>query len=249
MPLNQSTLKAVIFDLDDTLYDHLHSARFGLQQLARRYPAMESVSIQELEDRYSDALEAVHLRLLSGEVDQQEARTIRMQQLFSSFCISVDDDTAFAEYRQFRADYDSVCQVVAGSHELLSCLMERGYQLAIMTNNLVSEQIPKLRQLDLEQYFDVVSISEDVGVAKPHPKIFEVTLERLGLHRHEVVMVGDSLASDIAGAIGVGMPTVWLDRRPDLKRSSPSEVTEIVSGDLRETTKCVDAILRAHARR
>ena len=57
-------MKAVLFDLDDTQFDHLHCARSGLVKLSERYPAMQRVAVRELEDRYSTALESIHLRLL-----------------------------------------------------------------------------------------------------------------------------------------------------------------------------------------
>ena len=235
-------LKAVIFDLDDTLYDHLHSARHGLIELAKRFPSMQSVSVRELEDRYSEALETVHVRLLQGEVDQTTARIIRMQQLFSSFGISVDDQSAFAEYKQFRADYDSACQVVDGTRNLLHRLKARNIRLAIMTNNMVSEQWPKLQQLELTSFFDVVSISEEVGASKPDRKIFDVTLDRLELEVNEVVMVGDSLTSDIAGALAVGMNCVWLNRRPDLNAAAPAGVRSI-AGDFSDVDSAIESIV------
>ena len=237
-------LKAVLFDLDDTLYDHLHSARHGLLCLSQRYPKMTEVSVQELEDRYSAALESIHLRLLSGEVTQQEARTVRMQQLFASFGIEVNEETAFNEYTLFRRDYDSVCQVVAGSHELLQQLQARGLRMAIVTNNLVAEQIPKLDQLQLAKYFDVVSISEEVGVAKPDPQIFHVTLKRLSLSARDVVMVGDSLTSDIAGARAFGIRSVWLNRHPD-KHPETLENVATLNRDFSDLERSLKAILRA----
>ena len=227
MSLGSDRLKAVIFDLDDTLYDHLHSARHGLYELARRFPEMQTVSVRELESRYSDALESIHLRLLRGEVDQTTARIIRMQQLFASFGISVDDRAALDEYKQFRRDYDSVCQVVRGTYELLNRLQSLNLRLAIITNNLVSEQWPKLDQLGLTSIFEVVSISEEVGFSKPDHKIFETTLDRLSLDADDVVMVGDSLSSDIAGGLRAGMRCVWLNRRPNPDVAAPAGVSSI----------------------
>ena len=234
--------EAVLFDLDDTLYDHLHSARHGLVMMSERHSAMQSVAIEELERRYSDALESIHVRLLQGEVTQREARIARMQQLFDSFGLSLDEETAIHEYSQFRRDYDDVCEGVAGSRELLDELKRRGTRLAIITNNLVNEQIPKLRQLDLLDYFEVVSISEEVGVPKPDRRIFDVTLDRLGLGPDSVVMVGDSLRSDIEGAVGVGIRAVWLQRRMSVNDVAPPEVA-VIKDDFADTDKCVATIL------
>ena len=236
------TLKAVLFDLDDTLYDHLHSAKHGLIALSQRYPAMLEVPVRELEDRYSRALEQVHVRLLHGEVTQTEARTLRMQELFQSFEIQVSDEQAFAEYKQFRRDYESVCRCVPGSETLLRRLRQLGLRLAIVTNNLVSEQLPKLEQLGIHGSFDVVSISEEVGAPKPDPKIFEITLHRLAVSSSEAVMVGDSLASDVAGARSLGMRTVWLNRRPDTVLERPDGV-EVIKRDFSDHENALARIL------
>ena len=237
-----SSLQAVLFDLDDTLYDHLHSARHGLLALRKRYAPMQDVSVGVLEDRYSDALETVHLRLLRGELTQTQARTLRMQQLFQSFQIKVSDDRAFAEYRQFRSDYDAVCQCVQGAQPLLRRLREQGLRLAIVTNNLVSEQFPKLEQLGIADQFDVVAVSEEVGAAKPDPEIFEVTLRRLAVSAEHVVMVGDSLASDVAGAQAFGIRTVWLNRRPDKVKDEPRGV-EVIEHDFSDQEQALAKIL------
>ena len=227
-------MKAVLFDLDDTLFDHLHCARTGLVRLSKRYPAMQGVTVRELEERYSAALESIHLRLLRGEVTQTEARTRRMQQLFGSFEIHVNEDQAIEEYHLFRRNYDAAAQVVRGSYALLDRLSQAGIRLAVVTNNLVAEQIPKLQQLKLDHYFDVVTISEAVGVSKPDPYIFEVTLSNLSLSASDVVMVGDSLTSDIAGAQAAGIPCVWLKRRKDNSHLPPKGVP-LIEEDLRDT--------------
>lgn len=182
------------------------------------------------------------MRLLHGEVTQREARIARIQQLFRSFELTIDEDTAIREYTQFRYDYDSVCEVVAGSRELLNALKHRGVRLAIITNNLVEEQMKKLSQLDLHDYFEVVSISEEVGVPKPDPKIFHVTLERLGLGPDSAVMVGDSLRSDIVGAVGVDIRAVWLRRRMTNSDDTPPGVS-VIEDNFADTGACVTTIL------
>ena len=164
---HNTDLQCVLFDLDDTLYDHLHSARHGLIAMSQRHAVLQQVPIRELEDRYSLALESVHLRLLRGEVSQTEARTRRMQQLFATFDRTLSDQAAIDEYTQFRSDYDEACRVVPGTHELLQRLQQLGLRLAVITNNVVSEQVAKLEQLELTDYFDVVTISEEVGAPKP----------------------------------------------------------------------------------
>ncbi len=217
-------MRAVLFDLDDTLYDHLFAARSGLAAMQARTSALQTVPLERLEEIYSDSLETIHHLLLRGEVSQTEARVRRMQEVFGHFDVALDDAEALDRYTRFRRDYDEACRVVEGSHEVLRALQRWGLRLGVITNNLVSEQTQKLRQLELTDYFEVVSISEEVGTAKPDPVIFHVTLERLGLQTRDVVMVGDSLTSDIAGALRVGMRCVWLDRQPEQGLRAPRGV-------------------------
>ena len=234
--------RAVLFDLDDTLYDHLHGARSALISMQRRHSELQAAPIRELEDRYSHALESIHVRLLRGELTQAEARAIRMRQFFAGFGVDIrTDEDALEEYRRFRNAYDAACQVVHGSHDLLKRL--RGtVKLGVITNNLVSEQIPKLEQLDLKKYFDAITISEEVGVAKPNPRIFEVALTRLGETPENAVIVGDSLSSDIEGGLAMGIRCVWIRRRPECELRAPDGV-EVIDRDFGDLEDSLSAIM------
>lgn len=236
------SLKAVLFDLDDTLYDHLHSVEQGLVTLREHYPLLCSVALGELERRYCAALERLHTQLLQGELTQQESRTRRMQSVFSTFGVELDAKQAWAAFEVFRRGYASAQRCVAGSQRLLESLRQAGLRMAIVSNNLVSEQIPKLKRLGIHEYFEVISISEEVGVAKPEARIFHVTLDRLGLSHREVVMVGDSLDSDIAGAQALDIRSVWLNRRPSIVTDRPRDVA-IVERDFTDHDHALACVL------
>lgn len=240
--MSWTTPEAVIFDLDDTLSDHLHCAREGLRALAGRHGALAGVGLSELEARYSVSLEHHHRRMLDGEISQSEARTERMVELFASVGVSIDAEMAMTEYRLMRVAYDEAARVVPGTREVLERLVGAGVRLAIITNNLVAEQTAKLDSLGLTTHFEVVTISEAVGIAKPEPAIFHMTLEALGVPVERVVMVGDSLESDIGGARRVDMRAVWIDRLDVGAHTAPPDVRRLV-GDLSETDLVVSTIL------
>jgi len=240
--MSKSTVKAVLFDLDDTLYDHLYSARQGLRGLARRYPCMQTVTLDVLEQRYSEILESTHVRLLHGELSTEQARCIRFQHLFGSFGVSISEQQALDNYARFRQDYDVSCRVVSGSHELLRVLRQMDLPLAIVTNNMVTEQQKKLQKLKLTEYFDVVSISEEVGAVKPDPQIFLKTLDRLNLSANDVVMVGDSLTTDIAGATALNIRSVWLNRQAENEIKAPGCVATI-ENDFNDLNHSIRTIL------
>lgn len=96
--------------------------------------------------------------------------------------------------------------------EILDSLKEN-YQLLLLTNGSPDLQNTKLEITpELVPYFDQIVISGDFGRGKPDPTIFEHALSRMNLQKDEVIMVGDNLMTDILGANRVGMKSVWINR-------------------------------------
>lgn len=98
--------------------------------------------------------------------------------------------------------------------EALENLLSQNYRLGIISN-FDSRLYPLLRGLKLEKFFDSISISSEVGFAKPHPEIFLRALQKNHLMADRTVMVGDHLFEDMAGAEAVGMHAILFDPEPD----------------------------------
>lgn len=107
--------------------------------------------------------------------------------------------------------------------DTLRWLRGRGYRLGAVSNRGYSglRFQAEMRDLGLNDFFEVVAISCDLGYMKPHPRIFQHALDAMGLMPEEAAMVGDSLRADVAGAKALGMTAVW--RRPP--RDEPVEET------------------------
>lgn len=251
--------QAILFDLDDTLFDHRRASSVALDAMHRSFAA--DLPQQEFAARHAQLLELFHTRFLAGELTLDQARTARMQALFGSFEREIDAATAGQAASVYRQQHQSNRHLVDGARALLEQLAGRS-RLGIVTNNSTVEQMEKLRALDIASYFDAVVISEDVGVTKPDPEIFAIALQRLGASPHEAVFIGDSWTNDIIGARAVGMTAVWLDRgdqTPALERLpgqkwpgrrssagvSPSGVSVITS--LAPVESAIDAIRTAFA--
>jgi putative hydrolase of the HAD superfamily len=95
---------------------------------------------------------------------------------------------------------------------LLRALASR-YPLALVTNGAGDVQREKLARTPFARYFAEVVISVEVGVGKPDPELFRIAARRLGREPADAVVVGDSLARDIAGAKAAGMQAIWIDRK------------------------------------
>ena len=111
-----------------------------------------------------------------------------------------------------------------GARESLVTLREIGYKLALISNThwrwLAS------RREEVEEYFDIITLSYEHGFAKPHPSIFLVTSEKLGIDLERCLHVGDDPWTDIHGAKQVGMKTVFV-RRDDRKTNADLEIENL----------------------
>ncbi|MEQ1516347.1 MAG: HAD-IA family hydrolase [Usitatibacteraceae bacterium] len=217
--------RAILFDLDDTLFDHQRASTIALRAMHAAYAP--DLAFEPFAFRHGEVLEAFHSRFLSGELTLDEARVARMQTLFAAFDRELDDSSAAHAAKLYREQHQANRHLVEGAIELLEALRP-DCLFGIVTNNSTAEQTEKLRALGIAHYFEAVVISEDVGVTKPDPKIFSIALERIGAHAAEAVFVGDNWENDIAGALGAGMGAVWFDRRqtPALARLSEQKWLE-----------------------
>lgn len=124
-----------------------------------------------------------------------------------------------------------------GAFPLLETLKGR-VKLAIASNAQRLFTIPELTRFAMAEYFDAIVFSSDVGVCKPHPKLFNRALEALSLQPERAIFVGDNLEADIGGAQGAGMKAVWVNRgretgdaeglTPDYEARSDKELRDLL---------------------
>ncbi len=237
-------LRGVLFDLDDTLFDHQHGARAALQCVHAAHAPFLATPFEEFERAHAEQLEALHLQVLAGTIDIDAARIERFRRLF----LQTGDagEAAATAAALYRESYIGVRQAVAGAHELLAALRQR-VRIAVVSNNLLAEQQQKMAQCGLAPLVDALVVSEDVGFTKPDRRIFQVALDRLALAPHDVVMVGDSWPADVIGAKQAGIAAVWFNPRQLPSPNPDLEVPELHS--LHPVDQAIDVIASAHAHR
>lgn len=201
----------ILFDLDDTLFDHAGTARAALAATAAGRPALQQVPVEELYQRYSKLLEEMHPRVLSGQLSPPVARQLRFEQLLAPYERGISAAASRQVAEEHYGHYRRLRQPVAGALALLQRL-KPAYQIGIVTNNRTDEQREKLRVLGMSTLVDALITSEDVGVLKPDPAIFQVALQRLGASPAATVLVGDNWEADVLGALAVGIRPLWLNR-------------------------------------
>lgn len=221
--------RTVIFDLFDTLADFdrdrlpvihvngeaIHSTTAVVYPLfAERYSHVSLETFYQAFRRSFD--EAARLR-------ESEEREVSARERFGLFFQNLEIPVT-REIEPFLGrllDAHMTCLADAihaplERRELLNWLKDR-YQLALISN---FDHGPTARQIldraGMTSYFDLILISEEIGQRKPYAAIFQTACQALQIRPHEAIFIGDSPSIDIAGAKGVGMAVIWLNRRGEL---------------------------------
>lgn len=222
-------LKAIIFDLDDTLFDHRSCSRNALNRVRERYPFFRNTTLDEMEKTHLQLLNEIHLSyVLSNKMTLDEARTARFNLMLKYTGNETNDELAKEIAIFYNEWYEKdEWNSVPGAYELLQTLKEK-YKIGIISNNFTKHQIIKLERCGLTELIDEVVTSEEAGYTKPDKRIFYLMLSRLNLSAHEAIMIGDSWEVDITGALNAGIKSIWFNRF-NLPSPNPAMSREINS--------------------
>jgi HAD superfamily hydrolase (TIGR01549 family) len=223
-------IRAVLFDLDDTLFDHSHAARQALVAVRESHPALAAVDAAALEQRHAEILDALHLRVLAGEIGLDEARLERFRRLIEGAGLTADDAMVQHAAASYRTRYMESWQEVRGATLLLRALRTRA-RVGVVSNNLTREQQDKLQFCGFVPHLDAIVISEEAGVSKPDPAIFAIALRRVGVAADEAVMIGDAWRADVSGARAAGLRAIWFNRLGKPRPEPWPDVDEITTLD------------------
>lgn len=212
-------IKAVFFDADDTLVDHKACEKQALQYL------FNHIGIP-YKDTYQALFRPLDRMLWQGTypipVSAENIPCYRFERLFELTNIPYDD-YANAN-RLFKEGLTNAVALTEQAEELVSYLYDKGFLLCVLTNGLVSLQKPRITNSRIGKFITHILVSEEVGVPKPHPLMFNSMLERINIEASHAIMVGDSLEKDIQGAINVPMPNIWYN--PDKLQNNTTIVPD-----------------------
>ena len=211
----------VLFDFDHMLFDSNASEEQAFNAAAQHVGLNNP---HELFPTYAQINGALWAAVERGEITPVDVQARRFVQLVEAANQPV---SAAAMAEAFIDGMGSCGELYPGAIELLE-LLEPTVTMAMVTNGLGRIQRARIDRLGLDRFFPVISISGELAMSKPSPEIFDHTLRELGVtDRSAVVMVGDSLSSDIAGGIAAGVDTIWFN--PHGTTASTSMPTHEVS--------------------
>jgi YjjG family noncanonical pyrimidine nucleotidase len=198
--------KGIFFDADDTLFDYPQAERAALRAclLEYRLPIEPGLFLAAYRRHNRDVWQAFE----RGETDQATLRVERFHRLAVELGISklpVDKISAF-----YLEALSGQPKLLPGALATVRALAKK-YPLALITNGIAAVQRRRFAASPITSYFQAVVISEEVGIAKPDPRIFAPALQAIGAAACDVLYVGDSVTSDMAAARNAGMDFCWLN--------------------------------------
>lgn len=196
----------ILFDSDETLFDFKKSERVALENtitdLGYDYDPLYHLPL------YKEVNTIIWKELEAGKIQQSVLKVERFKRYADRLNIEMDAFKVSTLYEKHLSEasflYDESLPVIQALHS--KC------RLVIITNGLTFVQRNRIGKSIIAPYFETIIISEEVKVAKPNPKIFEIALRSAHFtDRDKVLIVGDSLTSDIQGGINFGIDTCWFN--------------------------------------
>lgn len=199
-------LRAVLFDWGDTLMQWTPGEQLLADGHRAGFAAIGREAIPAMTERFRD----VYLRefFAPGVVEEIEYPA-QVRRLLGEFGIRVDDGELLRFLEAEHAAWMPARQLASTTHALLESLRERGLAVGLVSNAFDPPDLlhRDLAELGVARHLDVAVFSSEVGRRKPEPEIFRYALARLGVEPADALFVGDTIATDIAGAAALGMPT------------------------------------------
>ncbi len=203
------SIKAVLFDLDDTLYGDFKTCdRLGLIAAGEYLSKKIEIDAKKAADAMNNGREL--LRKHCPYEPEMHNRTLFAKWGLESIGINP------LKYAQGMHDayWDAVIDnmtIHSGVERLLTELKQANIPVGICTNMLADIQMKKLCKLGLEDICGILISSEDAGRDKPYAPIFDLACKKLNVKHEDTLMVGDSIEHDIKGALSVNMKAMWLN--------------------------------------
>lgn len=225
-----SRFTTIFWDVDDTLLDFSYSQSYAISKC---FQSIGREITGEIIARYAEINDSYWKRLELGEVTKAELLTGRFITLFQEYGIQNVDVEAFrAEYQEALG---SVYCYRDNSLEICRALKGRVAQY-VVTNGVAATQRNKLRLAGFTELMDGLFISEEIGAPKPDKAFFDYCTGAVEERdKSRILLVGDSLSSDIKGGVQAGLATCWYRQegtpntsgyKPDYEISSLREVLQ-----------------------
>ena len=223
----------ILWDVDGTLLDFLYSQRYAITVCF--HSAGLTIS-EEIIHRYSQINDAMWKKLELGEITKEQLLPGRFLALFEEYGIEGVDIVSFM--KQYQEELGNVYSYIDDSLNICKALQGKVKQY-VVTNGVISTQTHKLELSGLGPLMEELFISEQIGTPKPQKGFFDYCLAHVEeKDKSKILLVGDSLSSDIKGGVQAGIPTCWY--RPEGTENSTEYHPEYEISDLHQLFAIID---------
>lgn len=205
-------IKAVLFDLDDTLVNSNQAEFNAICEFKRLYNEFVHIEDNEFAKQWKKIAEKEYKKYFRGEISFERQRIERMKELFKCISKNISDEEAKKIFNWYLKSYEKNWRLFDDAEYILNYLKSK-YKLAIISNGDGEQQRRKIKYTKLEKYFSDIFISSEVGHTKPGKEIFEIADKTINVAPENCVMIGDKLKVDIEGSLNAGMNAIWINRK------------------------------------
>lgn len=198
----------IFFDLDHTLWDFEKNSALTFQKIFLKNKL--NVNLDQFLDSYIPINRNYWSLFSQNKVLKEDLKYKRLQESFMKIEYTIEEALIHQLSEDYIVHLSDHNFLFDDAQEVLKNLSS-AYNLHIITNGFREVQHSKLKNSEIDHYFDIIITSDDVGVKKPHPLIFESALKKANANARESLMVGDNLEADIQGAQRAGLESVLFD--------------------------------------
>ena len=198
-----SNIKAILLDLDDTLYAYKPYHLAGYEACKLLAEKKYQISSSDFEAAWKVGRNRVH-QDLHGQ-GASHSRLLYVQKLYENLFQKTNPQFALEMEETYWNTFLNNMEFKPGVEEFLKEAKDKGIKMCIVTDLTAQIQMRKWLKLDLGRYIDYLVTSEEAGIEKPGAYMFELAMEKLGVKPEECIMIGDSEEKDIKGAEAMGI--------------------------------------------
>ena len=217
-------LKAIFFDLDNTLYDYDKPHKVALKEVYKILKKKISISYEKFINLYNLSKKEIH-RELSGTASAHN-RVLYFQRLVEKTHKTLDSKIILELYTAYWNIFLKNMKLRDGALDIFKYLMKRGIKIALVSDLTTDIQLRKIMKLGINKYVDILVTSEEAGNEKPHEIMFLLTLNKFDILPEEAVMVGDNSINDIEGGNSVGLTTILMTKKKKVVRKFKNDYSK-----------------------
>lgn len=231
-----SMIKAVIFDIDNTLYSYDKAHEKAFPKLTGYAEAELGIPEEEFKEAYSREYAAVRRQL--GETAAIHNRLIRIQRVLERRGLPLTPHVLRMTDLYWYSLIDAM-EPSPHAGETVRALKASGFRLGIGTDMTARVQFQKLERLGMLESFDFIVSSEEAGRDKPAPELFALCAQKAGCRPEECLFIGDSLKRDVCGALDAGMSAAWYCPAGEASSGEAKDANVWVIRDLSEIPELI----------